>query len=108
MKTKCKMKTISPHQLLLKLQRNDDIVLIDVRTPEEHQAFNIGGILMPLNELELHHPIFQSEKEIIVYCKKGIRSMIAIQRLENKYNINNLYNLIGGIEAWKKHVNEDK
>jgi len=61
-----------------------------------------------LNELELHHPIFQSEKEIILYCKKGIRSMIAIQRLENKHNINNLYNLMGGIEAWKKHVNEDK
>ena len=102
------MKTISPDQLLLKLQRNEDIVLIDVRTPEEHQAFNIGGVLMPLNELALHHPIFQSEKEIIVYCKKGIRSMIAIQRLENKYNTNNLYNLIGGIEAWKKYVNEDK
>jgi rhodanese-related sulfurtransferase len=48
-----------------------------------------------------HIPI---DKPVIVYCKKGVRSQIAIQRLEDKFGFNNLINLKGGIDAWKKQV----
>ena len=50
--------------------------------------------------------IDQIEKEIpvILYCQKGIRSHIAIQRLENKFPFENLYNLIGGMDEWKKKI----
>ena len=39
----------------------------------------------------------QSGKNFLVYCRKGIRSQIAIQRLEEKFGCTNLINLRGGI-----------
>jgi rhodanese-related sulfurtransferase len=38
----------------------------------------------------------------VMYCRKGIRSHIAIQRLQNKIPFENLVNLVGGIDDWKK------
>ena len=77
------------------------ITLIDVRELEEHAQFNIGGLLAPLSELNDHLEKFNSPYPVIVYCKKGIRSVIAIQRLLTKNSALNLINLQGGVEAWK-------
>jgi len=57
---------------------------------------------MPLNEIaQLVHKI-EKNKPVILYCRKGIRSQIAIQRLQEKFPFTNLYNLIGGTEGWKR------
>jgi adenylyltransferase/sulfurtransferase len=45
------------------------------------------------------------DKEVIFYCKMGIRSQIAIQRLQERFGFTNLVNLQGGMEAWKKELN---
>ena len=44
------------------------------------------------------------DKPVIFYCEKGIRSIIIIQRLEDKYGFTNLVNLTGGMQAWKKET----
>ena len=54
-----------------------------------------GNITSRLNDIE-------KEKPVIFYCRKGVRSQIAIQRLQQKFPFNNLYNLVGGLEAWQK------
>jgi hydroxyacylglutathione hydrolase len=41
------------------------------------------------------------DKEVVIYCEKGIRSVIVIQRLENM-GYTNLINLSGGMKAWKE------
>jgi adenylyltransferase/sulfurtransferase len=82
----------------------EDFQLIDVREPDEHSAFNIGGDLIPLGEIALHIERIEKEKPVIIYCRKGIRSQFAIQKLQDKFPFTNLYNLIGGIEAWKKSI----
>ena len=41
-------------------------------------------------------------KPVIIYCHHGIRSQIAIQRLQEKFQFTNLINLIGGTAAWEK------
>lgn len=71
--------------------------LIDVREPEEHKAFNIGGTLLPLGDLLQHVDQLDTSKPIIFYCKRGIRSQIAIQRLASKLPYAQLYNLQNGI-----------
>lgn len=96
------MKHVDPGQLKQLLQEEPDLVLIDVREPEEHAAFNIGGKLIPLTELFEHISEIPTDARVIVYCKMGIRSQIAIQRLEQRYGFSNLLNLRGGLEAWKK------
>jgi len=41
------------------------------------------------------------DKPVILYCKKGIRSIIAIQRLSERSGYQNLINLKGGLDAFR-------
>lgn len=101
------MNSITPQQLKHKIESGEDFQLIDVREPEEHEAFNIGGELIPLPFITQHTENIHRDKPVIFYCRKGIRSQIAIQRLQEKYPFTNLINLIGGTEAWKKQFMVD-
>ncbi|MES2850813.1 MAG: rhodanese-like domain-containing protein [Bacteroidota bacterium] len=100
------MKSITPKELQQLITDKKDVQLIDVREPDEHSAFNIGGELMPLGEITSHLEKIQKDKPVIVYCRKGIRSQFAIQKLQEKFPFDNLYNLVGGTEAWKKMAAE--
>ncbi|MEO8173539.1 MAG: rhodanese-like domain-containing protein [Sediminibacterium sp.] len=97
------MREITPIDLHTLLQQ-EDVHLLDVREPFEHEDFNIGGELIPLGDLISKAADIPKDKPVIVYCKKGIRSQIAIQRLQEKFGFENLVNLKGGIESWKKQV----
>ena len=96
------MKSITSIELSQLLKSNANIQLIDVREPYEHEEFNIGGDLIPLGQITQHIAGVDKEKPVIFYCRKGIRSHIAIQRLQNKFPFENLINLTGGIDDWKK------
>lgn len=76
---------------------NVDFQLIDVREPIEHQQKNIGGQLIPLDEIMQHLNVIELNKPVVVYCKRGIRSQIAIQKLQRKLPQVDFYNLQGGI-----------
>jgi rhodanese-related sulfurtransferase len=96
------MRSITVTDLKAKIDNSEDFQLIDVREPYEHEDFNIGGELIPLNEIAQQLEKIATDKPVIIYCRKGIRSQIAIQRLQEKFPFTNLINLIGGTEAWKK------
>lgn len=96
------MKSITFAALKQKIDNAEDFQLIDVREPYEHEAFNIGGQLIPLNEITQHIDAIATNKPVIIYCRKGVRSQLAIQRLQQKFPFTNLINLIGGTEAWRK------
>ena len=96
------MNAITAIALKQKIDSAEDFQLIDVREPYEHNDFNIGGELIPLNEIPRQVEKIATDKPVIIYCRKGIRSQIAIQRLQEKFPFTNLINLIGGTQAWKK------
>ncbi len=96
------MNTINAITLLEKIKNKEDIMLIDVREPWEHEAFNIGGILIPMNIIFEHLDIIPKDKPVVFYCQKGIRSGLVIQRLQQKYHYKNLINLSGGMDQWQK------
>lgn len=75
--------------------------LIDVREQHEHDAYNIGGLLIPLGEIVSRIHEIPTDQKVVLYCKRGIRSMIAIQKLHLKNPQLDLINLTGGMEAWK-------
>lgn len=82
---------------------NADFQLIDVREPVEHEHKNIGGQLIPLDEIMRNTKAIQTDKPVVIYCKRGIRSQIAIQKLQRKLPKVDFYNLQGGIyELLKK------
>jgi adenylyltransferase/sulfurtransferase len=96
------MQQISAKQLKEKLFEKCDIFLLDVREDYEHEQFDIGGTLIPLNEIMNKALKIPTDKPVIVYCHRGVRSQIAIQRLEGKFGFKNLINLEGGLEKWKQ------
>ena len=84
------------------MKENVALQLIDVREDDEHHAFDIGGLLLPLGSITHNIDLIEKDKPVIVYCRKGVRSHIAIQRLQQKYPFTNLINLEGGLESWQK------
>jgi adenylyltransferase/sulfurtransferase len=74
-------------------------ILIDVRESHEHRLYNIGGELIPLSELNLRFRQTDPDIPVVFYCQKGIRSQIAIQRLQQKYPDAKFYNLESGLAS---------
>jgi adenylyltransferase/sulfurtransferase len=95
------MKQLTPLQLQQWTETNHEFVLIDVREEWEHEAYSIGGNLIPMGELPSRINEIPRDKEVVLYCEKGIRSVIAIQRLEAA-GFTNLINLSGGMKGWRE------
>ncbi len=74
-----------------------DFQLIDVRELNEHEAYNIGGDLIPMSVLFRQTDRLDTSIPIVVYCKRGIRSQLAIQRLAPRLPEADFYNLQDGI-----------
>eukprot|EP01136_Pigoraptor_vietnamica_P005150 Opistho-1_new@36370 len=95
------MKSLSPEELKTWMKDNASFMLIDVREDWEREVYNIGGEHIPLGDVIARRDEIPVDKLVVVYCEKGIRSSIIIQRLEG-IGFNNLYNLSGGMSNWKK------
>lgn len=77
--------------------QNKDFILVDVREPHEHEAFNIGGQLVPLSDLGPFVERVPQNSCLVLYCRKGLRSQLAIQRISRQRKDLDCYNLSGGI-----------
>lgn len=82
----------------------EDVKIIDVRTPEEYnEGYIKGAINIDWNagDFETATTQFGKEQKIFLYCKSGTRSGNAFDLLK-KLGYKNVYNLNGGITAWKE------
>jgi adenylyltransferase/sulfurtransferase len=94
---------ITARELKARLDRGDDILVLDVREPHEYQICNIGGRLVPLTDLPKRLGEFDRNREIIVHCKSGARSEKALEMMRSA-GFQNVRNLTGGILAWAEQV----
>lgn len=94
---------ITPRELKARLDRGDDLYILDVREPHEYQICNIGGHLLPLGELSRRAAELDSSREIVAHCRSGKRSAEAVEFLR-KAGFRKLWNLKGGILAWSDEV----
>ena len=80
-----------------------DVLILDVREPWEYQIANIGGKLIPQNEVPQRLTELDRNREIVVQCKSGRRSQhIAEFLVQNGYS--DVKNLAGGILAWADQI----
>lgn len=97
------MKNITLTELNSWIAEGIEHQLIDVREEEEHADFNIGGRLIPLSKISRWQPSDNDLQPVVVYCKRGMRSQIAIQRLGQRFPEVDFYNLENGILDLIKH-----
>jgi sulfur-carrier protein adenylyltransferase/sulfurtransferase len=90
-------------ELKQRLDRGDDIYVLDVREPHEYQICNIGGHLIPLGELPNRVNELDTSREIVAHCRSGVRSAKAVNFLRQA-GFKKVHNLAGGILAWADRV----
>ena len=94
---------ITPKELKTRLDRGDDIYILDVREPHEYQICNINGHLIPLGELSKRVHELDSSREIVTHCKSGKRSAEAVEFLRGA-GFRKISSLKGGILGWSDEV----
>ncbi len=101
--TTTEMKEITVTELKERIETNAIEYLLDVRMPEEHQAANLGGELIPLPVLSDSLDQIPKDQALVIYCKGGVRSAKACHILMEA-GFNDVTNVIGGTEAWRREV----
>ena len=85
----------------LRLWKNKEAIIIDVRTPGEYQDGHIPGVVnIPLDELEKRIGEIPKDKKVVLICRTGNRSAQGTKLLRSK-GFNNVYNSTGGMSTWK-------
>jgi len=94
---------ITARELKERLDRGEDVFILDVREPHEYQICNLKGHLIPLGELPKRMHELDSAREIVAHCKSGKRSAQAVDFLRQA-GFRKIYNLRGGILSWSTEV----
>lgn len=89
----------------LQALRNEkaDFMVLDVRKPEEYALCNLGGHLIPIDELPNRLNELNPDQMIIVHCHAGGRSRRATKYLLEQ-GFKKVFNLRGGITAWANEI----
>ncbi|MGA2989904.1 MAG: molybdopterin-synthase adenylyltransferase MoeB [Candidatus Korobacteraceae bacterium] len=98
-----KVPEIQPEELKRKFQAGEEVFVLDVREPHEYQICNLGGYLIPLNDLPRRVHELDSSREIVAHCRSGVRSAKAVDFLRQA-GFRKVNNLAGGILAWADRV----
>ena len=91
-------------ELKQKIDRGDKFTLIDVREPHEYKICSIPGArLIPLGEFPQRVGEFNTEDDIVIHCRSGMRSAKACGVLRQA-GFQHVRNVVGGILAWSDKV----
>jgi molybdopterin/thiamine biosynthesis adenylyltransferase/rhodanese-related sulfurtransferase/molybdopterin converting factor small subunit len=95
---------ITVKELKARMDRGEDLTVIDVREPYEYAIARIPGTkLIPLGQIEERAGELDRNRELILQCRSGKRSADALNRLKAK-GFTRLKNLVGGITAWSDEI----
>ncbi len=65
---------MTPRELKARLDRGDDLFILDVREPQEYRICHLNGRLIPLGELPQRVGELDRSREVVVHCRSGKRS----------------------------------
>lgn len=95
---------IEPEHLASKLEQSGEVVIIDVREPQEFEHSHIANARhIPLGILADNISDISPDTEVVVYCRSGGRGWKAANILRNA-GVGKTQNLKGGLTAWVNRV----
>ena len=103
---------IDPEELSAEIERGNDLLLVDVREPEEYRLGRLPGavsiprgIIEPAADLRYpkRHPELSQarRRRVVLYCATGGRSALACDVLR-EMGFENIASLAGGVTAWQE------
>jgi adenylyltransferase/sulfurtransferase len=99
------MEEITPAELKQRLDKGDDIQIVDVREDNEVAIGRIpNSIHIPLGQILARMNEIDPNRETVVHCKMGGRSSRAIDAMQRSGFEGKLMNLKGGILRWSDEV----
>ena len=98
------MDNITVEELKRRVDAGEKLNIVDVREPHENAEFNIGGVSIPLGNIQtmqIDEIEDLKDKEVICYCRSGNRSGQAYMFLD-AMGFKKTRNLVGGMLAWEE------
>jgi sulfur-carrier protein adenylyltransferase/sulfurtransferase len=97
---------ITPAELKSRLDRQEPVVLIDVREPHEYAIADLpemGQLRIPMRQVAERAAELDKDADLVIYCRSGARSgRVAAQLLANGFE--RVWNLKGGVLRWREDV----
>ena len=94
---------ITVKELKRRIDVGEDVQLIDVREPYEYQIAQIGGKLIPQNDVPQRLAEIDRDREVVVHCRSGARSQRIAEFLKQS-GYPRVVNVAGGILAWSDEI----
>ena len=97
---------MSPAELRARLDKGDNLFILDVREPHEWDISNLSGlgaVLIPKGDVLERMGELDTAQEMVVQCRSGARSADVIRQLR-QHGFKKMWNLDGGINRWAQEV----
>lgn len=78
----------------------DSLELVDIRTDQERDVINIGGVHFEADEIDEHAEYLTSPRVKVLYCSSGKRSTEAVKAILKKWPQAKVFSMNGGLKAW--------
>lgn len=96
---------VTPEQVKARLDAGEDLLLVDVREPDEFDIATIeGSELLPLSQAQQWANDLPRDKPVIIFCHHGSRSARVAMALNQQLGYTNIANMTGGIDAWSQRI----
>ncbi|MDB5118579.1 MAG: thiamine biosynthesis protein [Mucilaginibacter sp.] len=79
---------------------DNTLELVDIRTDQERDEVDIGGIHFEADEIDENLDYLNNEKVKVLYCSSGKRSGEAVKLIKQKLPNAKIFSLEGGLKAW--------
>ncbi len=95
---------ITPRQVKDRLERGENLLLVDVREPYEHAICAIeGAILIPMATIPANFQKLDTDEEVICFCHHGMRSLDVANWLRHQ-GVKSAKSMTGGIDRWSTEI----
>jgi len=98
------MQYISVTELKAKTDNKENFTLLDVRENYEHDICSIGGMHIPMAEIQERASEIAKDKKVVVLCRSGKRAESVANLLESDLNFTDVVIVEGGILAWIEQI----
>lgn len=107
MAQEAQLKMWTPQEVQARRQEEPELLLLDVRTEAEWNAYHIpGATLLPMQEIVERLNELDPHRETIVLCEHGVRSLRVARFLAGQAGFEQVGNMLGGMSAWKGPIEQ--